>query len=77
MKDKSQKKLSYNEQRDLDSLPVKIEQLETEVERLHAEMADPEFFQQDKGVVVKAQDLLKEVEKELEGCYQRWEELEE
>ena len=76
-KDKNQKKkLSYNDQRDLDTLPVKIEQLETEVERLHAEMADPAFFQKDKDVIVQAQDLLKEVEKELEGCYQRWEELE-
>ena len=40
-----EKKLSYSDQRDLDTLPVKIEQLETEVERLHAEMAEPAFFQ--------------------------------
>ena len=70
------KKLSYKDQRDLDALPVKIEQLETEVKRLHAEMADPEFFQQDKDVIAKAQDQLKATEQELDGCYQRWEELE-
>ncbi|MFC1589824.1 ATP-binding cassette domain-containing protein, partial [Pseudomonadota bacterium] len=75
-KDKSQKKkLSYNDQRDLDALPVKIETLEAEVERLHAEMADPAFFQKDKDVIVKAQDLLKATEQQLEASYQRWEEL--
>ena len=70
------KKLSYKDQRDLDALPVKIEQLETEMERLHDEMADPGFFQKDKDVIVKTQDLLKETEQSLEACYQRWEELE-
>ncbi|MCW8924211.1 MAG: ATP-binding cassette domain-containing protein [Gammaproteobacteria bacterium] len=75
--DKGQKKkLSYRDQRDLDALPVKIEQLETEIERIHAQMADPEFFQQDKNEIVKTQALLKETEQALEACYQRWEELE-
>ena len=77
IKDKGQKKkLSYNDQRDLDELPVKIEQLEAEVERLHGQMADPEFFQNDKNEVIKVQDLLKENEQALDACYQRWEELE-
>lgn len=70
------KKLSYNDQRDLDSLPVKIERLEAEVERLHAEMAAPEFFQKDQSVVAEAQNLLQQAEQELATCYQRWEELE-
>ena len=76
-KDKSQKKkLSYKDQRDLDDLPVKIEQLETEVESLHAKMADADFFLQDKDEIVKVQDLLKETEQTLATCYRRWEELE-
>jgi len=75
--DESQKKkLSYKDQRDLDALPVKIEQLETEVESLHAQMADPVFFQQDKDEIVKIQTALKDAEQALEACYQRWEELE-
>ncbi len=75
--DESQKKkLSYKDQRDLDALPVKIEQLETEVEGLHAQMADPEFFQQDKDEIVKIQTSLKDAEQALKTCYQRWEELE-
>ena len=77
VKDKAQKKkLSYNDQRDLDELPVKIEQLEAEVERLHGQMAEPEFFQNDKNEVIKVQNLLKENEQALDACYQRWEELE-
>ena len=77
VKDKDEKKkLSYKDQRDLDELPVKIEQLEAEVERLHVQMADPEFFQQDKDEVIKVQDLLKENEQTLGACYKRWEELE-
>ncbi|MDH3342605.1 MAG: ATP-binding cassette domain-containing protein [Gammaproteobacteria bacterium] len=70
------KKLSYKDQRDLEALPVKIEQLEAELERLQVEMADPGFFQKDREVIVKTQDLLKETEQSLEVCYQRWEELE-
>ena len=76
-KDKAQKKkLSYKDQRDLDELPARIEQLEAEQERLHAQMADPEFFQQDRNEIEKVQELLKETEQELEAGYQRWEELE-
>ena len=75
--DESQKKkLSYKDQCDLDALPVKIEHLETEVESLHAQMADPVFFQQDKDEIVKIQTSLKDAEQALETCYQRWEELE-
>jgi len=70
------KKLSYKDQRDLDELPVKIEKLETEQERLHAQMAEVDFFQQDKDEIVKVQNLLKENEQALEAYYQRWEELE-
>ncbi|MDH5388479.1 MAG: ATP-binding cassette domain-containing protein [Gammaproteobacteria bacterium] len=77
-KDKGQKKkLSYNDQRDLDELPVKIEELESEQKRLHAIMADAKFFQQDKDKILEVQDSLKETEQELATCYQRWEELEE
>ena len=76
-KDKAQKKkLSYKDQCDLDELPARIEQLEAEQERLHAQMADPEFFQQDRNEIEKVQELLKETEQALEAGYQRWEELE-
>lgn len=70
------KKPGFKEQREIDELPLKIEKLEAELERLHAQMAEPDFFQQDKADIVKVQDLLKETEQALAACYRRWEELE-
>lgn len=77
IKGKAQKtKLSYKEQREIDELPVKIEKLEMSLQQVHAKMADPEFFQQDKDEIVKVQNFLTETERTLADCYRRWEELE-
>ncbi len=70
------KKLSYKDQRELDSLPQRIEALETEQETLHQAMSDPDFYQQDAEAISGAQDRLAEVEAELEQAYARWEALE-
>ena len=69
-------KLSYKDQRELDTLPEKIEQLETRVQQLTDEMGRNGFFQQDKAVIVKTQQQLQDANAELEACYLRWEELE-
>jgi ATP-binding cassette subfamily F protein uup len=69
-------KLSYKDQRELDSLPERIEVLETTVEQLQAEMAKPEFFQQDKQMIIDKQEQLANAAEELEHCYSRWEILE-
>ena len=69
-------KLSYKDQRELDSLPERIEMLENTVEQLQAEMATPEFFQQDKQIIVDKQQQLTDAAEELEHCYSRWEVLE-
>lgn len=71
-----QRKLSYNEQRELDELPTRIEALEKQQADIHAAMADPEFYKQDGGEIAKAQSMLEEVTNELEACYERWGELE-
>ncbi len=77
IKEKSQKKkISYKEQRDLDALPIKIEQLETELKQLHEQMAEPDFFQQEKNQIVKVQAALQQNEQALAESYKRWEELE-
>ncbi|MDH5611029.1 MAG: ATP-binding cassette domain-containing protein [Gammaproteobacteria bacterium] len=76
-KDKgSKKKLSYKDQHEIDELPLKIEKLEAALESVHAQMAAPDFFQQDKNEILKVQNLLKETEQALEASYRRWEELE-
>ncbi|MGB5398351.1 MAG: ATP-binding cassette domain-containing protein [Gammaproteobacteria bacterium] len=70
------KKLGYKQQRELESLPASIERLESEIEALQAEMAQPAFFQKPKSDIVKMQQLLAQKQQELGKCYTRWEELE-
>jgi ATP-binding cassette subfamily F protein uup len=70
------KKLSFKEQKELESLPQKIEQLEAERDRLHAQMGGPDFFKQDKAAITATQSHLAELDSELEQSYARWEALE-
>ena len=69
-------KLSYKDQRELDALPAKIEQLETEQAQLQAAMGDPGFYQQSHEQVNVILERLQTVEEALEVCYGRWELLE-
>ena len=71
-----QVKLGFNERRELDALPGRIEALEAEQQSIYAVMADPAFYQQDGGSVAVTSDRLKAVEKELAQAYERWEYLE-
>ena len=70
------KKLSYKDQRELDSLPAKIETFENEVEALQSQMASDEFYRQDKDTIIALQKLLENTQADLAHCYTRWEELE-
>jgi ATP-binding cassette subfamily F protein uup len=79
----SSKKLSYKEQRALESkkrelagLPHKIETLETEIHTLTVEMSSPAFYQQDNAEITQVVNRLKEMQGELAVAYHRWEELE-
>jgi len=69
-------KLSYKDQRELDGLPQKIEQLDAELEELQAAISDPGFYQQDGGVISEQTGRLEQLEHELEHAYARWELLE-
>jgi ATP-binding cassette subfamily F protein uup len=69
------KKLSFNEKKEFEALPDKIESLESEMETLHANMGDPEFYK-DGEKVAQAKIRLEEIEDELEKAFERWEELE-
>ncbi|VAX09847.1 Bis-ABC ATPase Uup [hydrothermal vent metagenome] len=70
------RKLSYKEQRELDSLPEKIESLEAEQEKLQTQIADSGFYQQDKARIVETLERMESLQQELEQAYQRWEALE-
>ena len=76
-KKRSQKKLSYKEKRELESLPKQIEALEAEQDTLQQQLTDPAFYQQGGEAVSTATDRFKQIEQQLEQAYQRWEVLEE
>ena len=70
-------KLSYKEQRELEQLPQLLEELETKITALQAEIADPAFFQQAHDITDVKLKALADTEAELETAFLRWEELEE
>lgn len=70
-----ERKLSFNEQRELDALPDQIEALEAEQSALHEQMADPAFYQQNGEDVTAAQTRLEQIDNDLKQAYARWEEL--
>ena len=70
-------KLSYKEQRELEQLPQLLEELETKIAALQAEIADPAFFQQAHDITDVKLKALADTEAELETVFLRWEELEE
>ncbi len=76
-KPKVKNKLSYKLQRELDTLPAKIESLETEKEKVEQSLSDPAVYQQGEAVLAALQDEHKQLETDLTAAYARWEELEE
>ena len=75
-KNRKPTKLSYNDQRELDSLPVEIEQLEKEIGALQKLIAAPDFYVQEAELVQQRLRELGDAEKLLEQRIERWGELE-
>ncbi|WP_425618584.1 ATP-binding cassette domain-containing protein [Anatilimnocola sp. NA78] len=69
----AKKKLSYKEQKELDGLPTKIEQLEKQIADLHTAMADPQFYKQPADRLAAEQAKLKKLEDDLATAFTRWE----
>jgi ATP-binding cassette subfamily F protein uup len=70
------RKRSYKEQRELDQLPEKIEQLELRQKALQHQISDPDFYRQDHESTTTVLAELNEVNSKLEAAYARWEMLE-
>jgi len=70
------KKLSFKEQRELELLPAKLEELESEIARRTAAMNDPKYFQQDAATITRGNEELARLQTELDVAFARWEELE-
>ncbi|KYN81239.1 ABC transporter ATP-binding protein [Vibrio cidicii] len=70
------KKLSYKLQRELEALPARLEQLETDIEVLQEQVNSADFFSQPVEKTQPVLDKLTALEQELEIAFERWEELE-
>ena len=69
------KKLSFNEQRELDQLPAAIEALESEQRELGERISRPDFYKESADEIRAALARVDEMENELAGSYARWDEL--
>jgi ATP-binding cassette subfamily F protein uup len=70
------KKLAFAEQKELDSLPLKIEKLEARQVTLQAEFNNEEFYRKTAEEIAAVNLQLKNIELELKQHYARWDELE-
>jgi len=73
----STRRLSYREQRELESLPIKIEGWEADLETLHEQMAQPDFYRQSGEQIAAAQTRRTTLDEKLTTAYARWEDLDE
>jgi ATP-binding cassette subfamily F protein uup len=69
------RKLSYNEQRELERLPALIDALEEEQRSLAARIAAPEFYREPGPEIAAALARLEALQQELTDAYARWDEL--
>lgn len=72
---KVEKKLSYNEQRELGQLPNQIDKIETKIAAIHTAMAEPDYYQKDPKTLQKDGKKLADFENDLAKAYARLEEL--
>ena len=70
------KKLSYKDQRELDNLPLEIENLETQIAEISELISQPDFYKGDRTETAKTETSLSELQQQLSHCYERWESLE-
>lgn len=70
------RKLSNKERSELESLPAKIESLESAIAERHEAMGQPDFYQQPPEKLSEASKQLEQLETELATAFERWEELE-
>ena len=70
------KKLVYKDQRELDSLPKQIEELETQIAQISELISQPDFYKGERSETQATETQLANCQKQLSHCYERWEILE-
>ncbi|SFK97036.1 ATP-binding cassette domain-containing protein [Rhodanobacter glycinis] len=69
------RKLSFKDQRELEQLPKRIEELENAIAAHGEAMNDPAFFKQDSATITRANEAVAALQAELDAAYARWSEL--
>jgi ABC transport system ATP-binding/permease protein len=69
------KKMSFKDKHDLETLPDKIEQMESELAQWHDKMLDPSYFKRDPASLAKDQKAVSQLEEKISTAYARLEEL--
>ena len=69
------RKLSYKEQRELDALPERIEELELQQAQLNARISDAGFYGNDNTTIQDTLQRMTDLQAQLQACYRRWETL--
>ena len=69
------KKLSYKEQRELETLPALIETLEQEQKQIHEELADGELYGSNPARAALLGERSAQIDDELMAALERWEML--
>ena len=67
------RKLSYKEQRELESLPAQIAALESEQAAIHAELADGSLYARDNALALQRTQRAADIDAELMAALERWE----
>ena len=70
------KKLSYKDQRELETLPADIETLEQQLNEIQQQVSEPSFYKQNNDEVEGVLASLAKIEQDLNAKYARWDELE-
>ena len=72
---KNPNRLGFNERRELEDMPERIEALESELQVLTSRMGSADFYSQEGEAIKLASQRLAELNEELEAAYLRWETL--
>jgi len=68
-------KLTYKDQRDLDLLPIRIEELEAQIARQEAALSDPDLYARDPGAFQTLTAAIDKIRAERDEAEHRWLEL--
>jgi ABC transport system ATP-binding/permease protein len=70
------RKLGYKEQRELEALPDRIDEIERRLTAVQGEISGPAFYQQPEETIRASLEQLADLEAQLAAAYERWSELE-